>query len=49
MKKFIAELAGGSVDYVVLMSTNGVRYLFLAADGVKQTQLLKEGLEKPVL
>ncbi|MGE5555187.1 MAG: uroporphyrinogen-III synthase [Methanocella sp.] len=46
MKKFIAELSGSSVDYVVLMSTNGVRYLFLAADEVKQTQLLREGLEK---
>lgn len=45
MKKFIAELTGG-VDYVVLMSTNGVKYLFLAAEEVKQTRLLREGLEK---
>lgn len=46
IKKFITELTDGSVDYVVLMSTNGVKYLFLAADDIKQTQLLREGLEK---
>jgi len=46
IKKFITELTDGSVDYVVLMSTNGVKYLFLAADDVKHTQLLRGGLEK---
>lgn len=46
MKKFIAELSSGKVDYVILMSTNGVRFLFSAADEVKQTKQLHEGLAK---
>lgn len=46
IKKFIAELCAGKVDYVILMSTNGVKYLFSAADEVKQTTQLQEGLRK---
>ena len=38
MKKFIAELSAGQVDYVILMSTNGVKYLFSAADEIKADQ-----------
>jgi Uroporphyrinogen-III synthase len=46
MKKFIAELSAGKVDYVIVMSTNGVKYLFSAADEVKQTLQLREGLKR---
>ena len=46
VEKFIAELYAGQVDYVILMSTNGVKYLFNAADNVKQTRQLYEGLAK---
>jgi uroporphyrinogen-III synthase len=46
MKKFITELYAGTVDYVILMSTNGVKYLFAAAEGIGQTRLLHEGLAK---
>jgi uroporphyrinogen-III synthase len=44
VKKFITELQKGQVDYVILMSTNGVKYLFSAAQTLKQTSQLKEGL-----
>ncbi|MCW3998845.1 MAG: uroporphyrinogen-III synthase [Candidatus Bathyarchaeota archaeon] len=46
VKKFIAELCAGKVDYTILMSTNGVKYLFEAAQGIGQTQMLHEGLAK---
>jgi uroporphyrinogen-III synthase len=46
VKKLIAELQDGTVDYVVLMSTNGVKYLFSAAEEIGQTQHLHEGLAK---
>lgn len=46
MKKFIAELHAGKVDYVILMSTNGVKYLFRAAEEVKHIAQLHEGLRK---
>lgn len=45
VKKLIAELSAGAVDYVILMSTNGVKYLFSAADEIKQTRQLHEGLQ----
>jgi uroporphyrinogen-III synthase len=46
VKKFIIELCAGQVDYVILMSTNGVKYLFEAAETLKQTRQLYEGLAK---
>ena len=46
VKKFITELLKRQVDYVIFMSTNGVKYLFSAADSIKQTSQLKEGLAK---
>lgn len=46
MKKFISELSAGNVDFVILMSTNGVKYLFNAADEIKATKQLNEGLKK---
>jgi uroporphyrinogen-III synthase len=46
MRNFITELSEGTVDYVILMSTNGVKYLFAAADEGKLTQQLHDGLKK---
>ena len=46
VKKFVIELLKGQVDYVIFMSTNGVKYLFSAAETLKQTGKLKEGLAK---
>jgi uroporphyrinogen-III synthase len=46
VKKIITELLKGQVDYVIFMSTNGVKYLFGAAETLKQTGELKEGLGK---
>jgi uroporphyrinogen-III synthase len=46
IKKFITELETGKVDYVILMSTNGVKYLFAAAETLKQTAQLQAGLAK---
>ena len=43
---FVAELCAGQVDFVVLMSTNGVKYLFAAAEEIGQTHQLREGLTK---
>ena len=43
---FIAELCAGQVDFVILMSTNGVKYLFEAAQTIKQIAALQEGLSK---
>jgi uroporphyrinogen-III synthase len=44
VKKFIAEMTDLQVDYVIFMSTNGVKYLFSAAQELGQTSQLKEGL-----
>jgi uroporphyrinogen-III synthase len=49
IKKFIAELGRGKVDYVVLMSTNGVKYLFEAAEVLKQIDELQNGFAKTVV
>ncbi|MDR1992483.1 MAG: uroporphyrinogen-III synthase [Nitrososphaerota archaeon] len=46
LKKFILELQEGTVDYVVLMSTNGVKHLFSAAKDIQQTSQLYLGLKK---
>ena len=49
VEKFITELRAGQVDFVILMSTNGVKYLFEAAETLKQTSQLKEGLGRVFL
>jgi uroporphyrinogen-III synthase len=46
LKKFITELLEGRVNYVVLMSTNGVKYLLSAAQSLKLEDQLKKGLNK---
>ncbi len=49
VKAFIVELAQGKVDYVVLMSVNGVKHLFTAAENLKQTARLMAGFGKTVV
>jgi uroporphyrinogen-III synthase len=44
MTKFISELQAGTVDYVILMSTNGVKHLFEVAQNINQTDKLRSGL-----
>lgn len=44
IKKFVTELVKLQIDYVIFMSTNGIKYLFDAAESLKQTNQLKEGL-----
>ena len=44
--RFITELQTGTVDYVILMSTNGVKHLFEVAQSVNQINALRSGLEK---
>ncbi len=46
VKKFITELQKEQVDYVILMSTNGVKYLFEDANELKLTSQLQKGLDK---
>jgi uroporphyrinogen-III synthase len=46
VKKFVNELLKRQVDYVIFMSTNGAKYLFSAAETLKQTSQLNEGLAK---
>ena len=46
IKKFITELLEGQVDYVILMSTNGVKHLFSAAESLTETAQLRDGLAK---
>jgi len=46
VKHFITELQQGIVDYVILMSTNGVKHLFDVAQNINQTRGLQEGLAK---
>ncbi len=46
IKSFVTELQNGQVDYVILMSTNGVKFLFSAAETLKLTVELKQGLAK---
>jgi uroporphyrinogen-III synthase len=46
VKRFIAELQKGVVDYVILMSTNGVKHLFDAAQTINQIDALRAGLVK---
>jgi uroporphyrinogen-III synthase len=44
--RFITELQTGTVDYVILMSTNGVKHLFEVAQSVNQADSLRRGLTK---
>jgi uroporphyrinogen-III synthase len=46
IKKFLAELAAGQVDFVLLMSTNGAKYLFEAAEEMGLKNQLQKGLAK---
>jgi uroporphyrinogen-III synthase len=46
VKHFITELQTGTVDYVILMSTNGVKHLFEAAQSINQIDTLRRGLAK---
>lgn len=49
VKKFINELNAGIVDYVILMSVNGTKFLFKAAEDLELTNELKKGLAKTFL
>jgi uroporphyrinogen-III synthase len=49
VKKFVGELLRGQVDYVIFMSTNGVKYLFSAAEALNRISQLKEGLAKTLV
>ncbi len=49
IKDFIVELENGVVDYVVLMSVNGIKQLLNAAEKLKQTNQLLKGLEKTTM
>ena len=44
VKKFIAEMMELQIDYVIFMSTNGVKHLFRIAEELGLTRQLKEGL-----
>ncbi|MGD6932616.1 MAG: uroporphyrinogen-III synthase [Candidatus Bathyarchaeia archaeon] len=46
VKRFITELQAGQVDYVILMSTNGVKYLFAVAESLNQSDALRCGLSR---
>jgi uroporphyrinogen-III synthase len=46
VKRFISELQEGKVDYVILMSTNGVKYLFAVAESLNQADALRTGMKK---
>ncbi len=46
VKHFINELQACKVDYVILMSTNGVKYLFAVAESISQADALRCGLAR---
>jgi uroporphyrinogen-III synthase len=48
IKKFISELHSGTVDYVIFMSVNGVRYLLSAAESLALLDETVAGLKKTV-
>src|SRR4030066_101852 len=48
-KKFIEALLLEKVDYVILMSVNGVRYLLSAAEGLGLQEKLRQGLKKTTI
>ncbi len=49
VKKFIEELAAGKVDYIIFMSTNGVKHLLDIAKKLKMLDTLKREIQKPVI
>ena len=49
IRDFIDELEKGIVDYVVIMSVNGIKQLLNAAEKLKQTNQLLKGLEKTTM
>jgi uroporphyrinogen-III synthase len=49
VKKFISELAEKQINYVIFMSTNGVKYLFEAAEELRLALKLQENLSKTLL
>ena len=48
IKNFISELHSGTVDYVVFMSVNGIRYLLSAAESLALLYETVAGLKKTV-
>lgn len=48
IKRFIAELVKGKIDYVIFMSINGIKYLLSSAENLGIKTQLKEYLEKTV-
>ncbi len=49
VKKFISELAREQINYVILMSTNGVRFLFEAAEALGLDVELQKGLSRTLM
>ncbi len=49
IKKFIEELALGEFDYIVFMSVNGVKHLFVASENLNLSNELLGGLEKTAI
>ena len=49
VKEFITELVELQVDYVIFMSTNGVKYLFDVAEKTKKTSQLKKAWQQHLL
>jgi uroporphyrinogen-III synthase len=48
-KKFIEALLLGKADFVILMSVNGVRYMFSAAERLGLQKKLEQGLRKTTI
>ncbi len=49
VKKFISELATEQINYVILMSTNGVKFLFEAAEALGLGVELQKGLSRTLM
>jgi len=49
VRKFIEELEKGEVDYVIFMSVNGVKFLFNAAENLRQLDKLRKYIAKTVI
>jgi uroporphyrinogen-III synthase len=46
VKRFMSELQAGKVNFTILMSTNGVKYLFAVAETLNQAENLRSGMAK---